>query len=450
MINRVSKKLLGIVLILVTWACANAQSTLTSSNKSHSKPKNIILFIGDGMGPAHIKALRMFQDNPATPLEEPLVFDPYLVGSVNTNAADSKENITDSAASATAYASAQKSYNGAISVDLNAKPLRNLFEKARIAGKATGLVVTSQLTHATPAAFYAHIDDREKENAIADQLIDNRYEQMPLVDIALGGGLTFFQRHDRNILEEFSQLGFEIVNRKEQLQNATGQRLIGVFANKGLDKYWDRTINQPSLADMTKAALDKLTVLKPNGFVLIVEGSQIDWAAHANDVLGVISEMQDFERAAQVAIDYTKASKDTLMVITADHETGGLSIGAKTSGKHYQWNVDFLRQFSLTPAFIATKVLNSKAIIREVEQSMKIELSQAEKQSLKKVNLQDWDSIREKIAKIISQRSFTGWTTQGHTGGDVALYALGAGSERLRGHMDNTQVGDVLAEYVAE
>ncbi len=414
------------------------------------KPKNIVLMIGDGMGPAHIKALRMFNDDPNTIAEEELIFDQFLVGSLNTNSVDQQENITDSAASATAYATGKKTINGAVSVNTNQQKLLTVLETAKQRGMSTGLVVTSQLTHATPAAFFAHQIDREKEKNIANQLFDNQYQGEPLVDILLGGGELFLQRKDRNIMKEFQLKGYQLVQDKKTLLASDSEQVLGVFAKKGLNKMWDRQASEPSLAEMTQTAIKQLSK-NPNGFFLVVEGSQIDWAAHDNDIVGVISEMQDFERAIRVVSNFTDQNSNTLMILTADHETGGLSLGSYQSGKdNYYWDVDVIRTFSHTPAKITTDAQLSGDLVAEFHKATSLKLTTPEINLLNQADLQNWEESRRLVAKIISNRSYTGWSSYGHTGVDVPLYAKGPGSELLRGYWENTRIGEYIFQLLKE
>ncbi|TQV85415.1 alkaline phosphatase [Aliikangiella coralliicola] len=447
-------KLLSFSLVVILSACDSAPVTIeppaNSPTNSSPKPKNIILLVGDGMGPAHIKAYRMFKDNPETAEEEKLVFDDYLVGSLSTNSYDSKENVTDSAASATAYATGKRTVNGALSIDKNGNHYKTVLEQAKNIGLSTGLVATSEIVHATPAAFASHQIDREQKNNIADQYFDNQKDGSPMVDVMLGGGLNYFVRKDRNLLSEFIQAGYTVVDSKKELLKADSEKLIGLFAKEGLPKMWDRDSHTPSLAEMTQVAIEQLSK-NPKGFFLVVEGSQIDWAAHENDIVGVISEMADFEAAMKTAVDFAKADGNTLVVATADHETGGLSIGSRWTGEdRYHWDVEVIRSFKYTPAKITTEAQRSGNLVAEFHKATSLKLNEAEKQLLRESNLKSWDKTRRLVSEVISKRSYTGWTTYGHTGVDVFLYALGPGSESFRGHLDNTIVGQNIFKLLEQ
>ena len=429
---------------------ASELSTSIETINSTEKPKNIILLIGDGMGPSAIKALRKFKAEQGYSANRRLSFDDYLLGSINTDSIDDSENITDSAAAATAFATGRKTINGAVSVDSHSQPFTSVLELAKRRGMSTGMVVTSSVTHATPAAFASHHIDRDEEADIADQYFDVQWNQKPHIDVLLGGGRKYFARKDRNLIAEFKTKGYQVVVTREQLLNSKNEKLLGLFARDGLDMSWDRTGDTPSLAEMTKVALAALSS-NEKGFFLLIEGSQIDWAAHANDIVGVISEMQDFESAFKVTVEFAEKNSDTLVLATADHGTGGLSIGADSSGEDlYFWDSSVISAFTETPKKIAKDAKKSGDLLAELRQASSLVFSSKEKQMLANADLNDWEATRKLIAKIVAKHSHTGWTTFGHTGEDVNLYGLGPSSEMLRGYHDNTYIGLYLLQIMRQ
>jgi alkaline phosphatase len=436
---------IGITTLLLVGCFPNSQQ---KNKPIEERPLNIILMIGDGMGPAHIKAYRKFMDDPKTVEEEKVAFDYYLVGSLSTESSDTRENITDSAAAATAFSTGKRTINDALSVDEFNQPIKTVFEKAKEIRLSTGLVVTSQVVHATPAAFVSHHINRKKYNEIADQYFDNQINDMPLMDVLLGGGTKYFIRNDRNLVSEFTAKGYDYVENKSQLNESISNKLIGLFGKISVDKMWDRDSWVPSLADMTKAAIKRLDK-NDKGFLLMVEASKIDWAAHEKDIVGVMSEMQDFELALKAAIQYAKADGNTLVIVTADHETGGLSVGSGESGeKFYYWDHDVIRSFKYTTAKIASDAQKSGSLLAEVQKATTLKLTEKEKHQLNNADLKDWYQTRRVVTNIINKRSFTGWTTFVHTGVDVNLYAYGPGSEQLRGHWDNTKIGKTIFQWL--
>ncbi|KAA3657889.1 MAG: alkaline phosphatase [Calditrichaeota bacterium] len=279
-------------------------------------PKNIILLIGDGMGLTQITAAR-------TALGQ-LAMDRFKIGGLALTHSSDKY-VTDSAAGATAMATGYKSYNGAISVDPeNQQPLKTILEYAEEKGKKTGLVATSTITHATPACFAAHVKKRNQYNDIALGMSKSG------VDVLIGGGRSYFlakadtnsKRTDEEMpLKNFKECTFAY---DYSTLSKIGQtdRLVALLELEHLPPAHERTY---SLSALTQKALSLLSP-DEDGFFLMVEGSQIDWAGHRNNKEYLLSEMRDFDDAIGVALDFAEENGKTLIIVTADHETGGMSL----------------------------------------------------------------------------------------------------------------------------
>lgn len=292
--------------------------------------QNIIFLIGDGMGIPQINAARF----KSVGADGSLNIDRFpVVGLLKTHAVD--ELITDSAAAGTAMACGVKTRNGVLALDANGEPVESILEAAQKLGKATGLVATSTITHATPAAFAAHIDSRQRHAEIAAQILEAD------VTVLFGGGRCDFvpQSHEysrrkdgRNLLEEARARGYRIVQTRKQLSEIRNDRVLGLFAVDALAG----SGSEPSLAEMTEAAIEILSQ-DSDGFFMMVEGSQIDWRSHDNDAEGMIEQMLQFDAAIQSAMNFAKRNGRTLVVVTADHETGGMSITAgESDGSHLE------------------------------------------------------------------------------------------------------------------
>jgi alkaline phosphatase len=433
----------GLLLALLTAASLHAadDSRTTNSVLARSnpvQPRNIILRIGDGMGFGQISAHRQFADNPNTPELEATVFDDLLIGSLATRPVGSADSITDSAAGATAYSCGLKTRNGAVAIDADGKPCQTALELAKQRGKRTGIVVTSQLTHATPASFYAHVGSRKQVSDIASQFL--LADTPPRVDLALGGGGDDFSPTQRQLLQ---QQGYTVLNAGSELSTLRQLPAFGTFAPAGLPMAIDRDEQTPNLATMTNKALQLLGSHQP-GFFLMVEGSQIDWASHANDIVGVLSEMQDFADAITVARRYAEQHPDTLLVITADHETGGLALGRDKQG---EWRKHLLRQCRASAAGMAERVLAGADPVTVLQQLSPLQADDADRERLSRSE-RNIDRLEEAFGDVIAKHSLTGWTTRGHTGADVPLYAFGPGSTALRGHHDNHWLGQQLLHYL--
>lgn len=442
------KVILILMMLFCCTATASEHATLEHTNTSPSPPKpiSIIYLIGDGMGPSYTSAYRYYQDDPNTAPIERTVFDELLVGMASTYPKDTTW-VTDSAAAATALATGHKTYNGAIGVDNNKKPLPTLLEKAKELGYNTGLVVTSQINHATPASFVAHIDSRKRYDEIADQYLDSRIANRPKVDLMLGRGLSYFQRTDRDLLTEFNQLGYQTLIDYSQLKTLQSLPAIGLFAAKGLEHAIDSD-DKTRLATMTRKAL---SLLSATPFFLLVEASQIDWCGHSNDIACAMAEVHDFAESLIVARQYVQQHPDTLLIATADHNTGGLSLGAE--GK-YVWRPSILKNITTSANPLALSLLKSDESWQKTwHQKTKIPLTKKWRAELQAAmdNREQNRGIRleQQILKIINQHSYTGWTSHGHTAEDVPVYSTGRGSDLFRGYMDNTTIAKAIFTLLA-
>jgi alkaline phosphatase len=285
---------------------------LTAAGGKEQKPLNLIIFIGDGMGTdqvyAGMTASGFTMTFPAFP----------VTGFSITYSANSY--ITDSAAGGTAISTGEKTNNGMIAVRPDSTEIPTILEIARKAGLSAGLVSTSTITHATPASFVAHDASRGSYEDIAEWFLKGT------ADVFIGGGKNHFSaRSDSaDLTVELKKMGYDVVYSLPDLKNSTSNRIAGLMAEEGLP-YIDQGRDTSFLAAATAKALDVLSRNK-KGFILMVEGSQIDWAAHDNNMKRTVEEVLDLDRAVKVAYDYARKSGNTLIVVTADHETGGLSL----------------------------------------------------------------------------------------------------------------------------
>lgn len=411
------KRLIGTAVLSVATIAVLTFSTTTQSDAkaatslNNGKAKNVILFVGDGMGTDHRDAIRLATVGTNGKLA---MDDMPVEGRVHTSSGSSF--VTDSAAAATAIASGVKSYNGAVGVNMKGKPVQTVLEKAKLSGKATGLVTTSQVTDATPAAFGAHVSNRSAQSDIAKQYLENSK-----VDVILGGGEDYWYPagspgsypdappEDKeegskgtkgNLVNKAQKLGYTHVDNANELKYAKGQKVLGLFANEemfqqapeGEGDVYNPTV---SLRDMTKKAIDTLSQNK-KGFFLVVEEEGIDEMAHNNNASLTIKAGQQLDDTVKMAKKYAKTHPDTLVLVTADHSTGGLSL--ETTDKNDESGDGVSKEDG--PFNIA----NSK------EQFM------------------------------------VDWTTEGHTASDVPLNAMGAKSELFNGVYENTYIHDALVE----
>lgn len=287
---------------------------------------NIILMIGDGMGLAHVTALMI--ENEYAPIN---IERTQFGGFVKTYSANNR--VTDSAASATAYATGEKTRNSYLGVDTLGRPLETILEKGVKKGMSAGLVASIGLPHATPGAFYGHCDDRGEYFKIARDLLDAD------IDVAIGGGRKYFENRpdSLDIIAALQAKGYTIADNLEGLEGVSEGKAMAVYPGNVYAMPY--IVNGRDPEYLAKATGKALEILENNsrgkGFFLMVEGSQIDGMAHENNARGMLAEMRDFDDAVGVAIDFAETRPGTLVIVLADHETGGLTI---PSG-----NADFLR-----------------------------------------------------------------------------------------------------------
>ena len=298
------------------------------------KAKNIILLIGDGMSISQVSAYRLLKGGPNSRISVDSF--PYS-GIVLTHAENAV--VTDSASSATAYSTGRKTNNGALAMDSGNNELENLTETLDQYGFVSSLLATSEVTHATPAAFAAHVDLRWKTDEISAQMMQSK------VATFLGGGRHFFlpeemdgkRKDERNLLEEVSA-SHTLLTTKDEMNDFNDDQLgkvFGLFADEHLRSVDtpDNHPSEPSLSEMLQFAVKRSNQFIENGckgFFIMGEGSQVDWAGHSNSLEYLEREMQDLDSAVEWAFNYAKQNTDTLVVVTADHETGGLLIEPNT------------------------------------------------------------------------------------------------------------------------
>ena len=301
------KNYLFLISALLLFSCAEKTQTQAQT----PKPKNIILLIGDGMGLAQVYA-GMVANGDALNIER--------FKHIGFHKSYSSDNIiTDSAAGATAFSCGEKTYNGAIGVGPDSLARETILETAEKKGLATALVATSSVTHATPASFIAHQKSRALDENIAQDFLKTD------VDVFIGGGKDFFEKRSDsiNLIEKLKTNGYGIATGDSEILAFTGTKLAGFIAPV-----------QPDSATGTrgdilyKAVNKSLDIISKNktGFFMMAEGSQIDWGGHANKQTYIIQEMLDFDKAIGKALDFAEKDGNTLVIVTADHETGGFAI----------------------------------------------------------------------------------------------------------------------------
>ena len=312
------------------------------SNKTPRSAKNVILLIGDGMGLSQISGAIYSSDKSLNIQRMPVVglHDPKPAGAL----------ITDSAAGATSFASGIKTYNGAIGVNTDTVPTETILEEAEMKGLATGLIATSTIVHATPASFIAHQKSRKMYEEIAADFLKTD------IDLFIGGGKKYFNRRttdNRDLYAELRANNYFVSDYFEKdiqkIKIPSNQNFAYLTSDSDPVPF---SQGRDYLVPATKKALPYLDKKNDNGFFLMIEGSQIDWGGHANNRDYVISELLEFDKVIGEVLDFAMKDKETLVVITADHETGGFSIIPGSNGKDL--NVKFTSDYHtamLIPVF---------------------------------------------------------------------------------------------------
>jgi alkaline phosphatase len=399
---------LAVLASVPTWTDAARKQ-----HRGQGHARNVIVLQGDGMAAAQRDLIRLV--TVGNKQGHDLVMNRLdHTGLVHTDPADPEEAVTDSAAAATAFSTGYKSFNGAIGVDAQGRARPTLLEDARRAGKATGLVTTSQVTDATPAAYAAHVSDRGKQSEIARQ-----YLERSKPDVILGGGEDFWypastagahpdhpatdpseaSKGDRgNLVERARALGYRTVSTREDLRRARGPKLLGLFANEEMFEHREEghgDLYDPlvPLPEMATKALNVLSRDRDGLFVLIEEEG-IDEMAHENNAGLMVKAGQALDRTVAVAVAFARRHPSTLIVVQGDHETGGLTI----------------------------------------------ENPDDEDESGDELSREDGPfTVRGTDLKV-----FADWTTGQHTGADTPITASGPGSKRFDGVIDNTDVHDAI------
>ncbi len=428
--------------------------------------RNVILMIGDGMGLPIVGAAELAsRTQRGRSLTLTRLYQEGAMGLAFTGSANSM--ITDSAAAATTLATGVKTKNGYIGMGPEDQDLLTVSEAAKLNGKRVGLVTTTRISHATPAAFSALQNDRDEENAIAAQQLDSG------VDLLLGGGARHFlpkdlagsrRKDDRDLVSEAWNKGYQVVRTRHELLESKSEKILGLFNMDHLSYQVDKPKDtEPSLAEMTQKALDVLD-RHPKGFFLMVEGGKIDHALHSNDGAAAIAELLAFDDAIAKAWEFQKQHPDTLLVVTSDHDTGGFTV----IGQQKPENPRSIRYPSPDGMTVLERVERSfDSMLPELSKATSIEEAQRIIKSHAGIDVErEW--VERVAAKKAWMRSFNyhetaaiaageqhvlpfGFTTSSHVASPVLIGAVGPAPllERLRKPQENAEIGRLLIEVVS-
>lgn len=451
-------------------------SLLTAGMAHAQQAKYVFYFIGDGMGVNQVNGTEMYLAEQEGRIGvKPLLFTTFPVASFATTFS-ATNSVTDSSAAGTALATGGKTYNGAIGMDDDKNVLQSVAEKAKKAGKKVGVTTSVSVDHATPAAFYAHQPNRNMYYEIALDLPKAGF------DFYAGGGFlkpttTADKQEAPSIFPIFEEAGYTIARGLDEYKAKASQANKMVLIQKEgaepscLPYAIDREEGDMSLAEITESAISFLTKGNSKGFFLMVEGGKIDWACHGNDPATVFEEVVDMDNAIKVAYEfYKKHPKETLIVVTADHETGGLGLGTAKYELHLkmlmnQQNSQERLSRAITDLRKMRKVINWEEMKEFLGEKMGFwkevpvtweqekKLRDAYEESFVKKHVVFEESLYAKTEplavaakKVMSEIAMVGWTSGNHTAGYVPVFAVGAGSNLFIGKMDNTEIPKKIAK----
>lgn len=464
-------------LSLVSLAPAIVASMLSSATwgkniRGRKKFKNVIIMIPDGCDETVQTVARWYKG-------KDLQLDRMESGKVKQHMANSV--ITGSAAAATAFATGMKTTVRFLGVgprtdDLLAiydkkdmmappyAPVASVLEAAKWKGKATGLVATSRVTHATPAAFACHIHDRDMDNEIMQNIVYNN------VTVVFGGGKRHLLPEDscpnaveggkredcENLLQVLRDRGYKIVETREEMLTLRTGKAYGMFNQSHMQPDMDRkhfAPEQPSLAEMTEKAIQLLSKNK-EGFLLVVEGSQVDWAGHNNDPVYMVQDFIAFDDAVKISVNFARKNKNTLVIAFPDHNTGGLKFGNyEHDDNHTDTTIEQLvgplRRMTMTANGLVTMMGEDQSKTQVIRGTVKeywgLDITKKDVDDIKDYMDRKSQSLSYALARILSERyTRFGWTTHGHNGETVPVWVFG--DEAPREVIDNTDLAFIVAD----
>lgn len=424
------------------------------AKQAKKEPTNVIMLVMDGSSNNAVSLARWYKG-------ESLAMDKILTGGVTTHSAESA--ITDSAPAGTAMATGHKSNSGYVGVlpsivDMPGveenpnkafTPVANVLEGAKQLGKATGIVSTSEIQHATPAGFSSHVTSRSNYDDIGEQQV---YQNM---DVILGGGYDYLKSENRkdgeNLVSVIEDKGYDLIKTRDELLASKSDKIYGSFAGSSLAYELDRSKtnpHEPSLAEMTSKAINTLNKDK-EGFFLMVEGSKIDWAAHANDPIGMVTDILSFDDAVNEALKFAKKDKNTMVIAVTDHGNSGITIGNENTNSTYDKinisnYINPLKKATMTVEGALSQLKTDRSNLVEVAKLYGLDNLTAEETAA--LNATETKKLAGTFVNLLSKRADLGYTTGGHTGDDVFLYSYGP--KRVSGLVDNTDLAKEMANFM--
>jgi alkaline phosphatase len=444
---------------------------------AQGQAKYVFFFIGDGMGVNQVNGTEMFVAEKEGRIGvTPLLFTQFPATGMATTFSASN-SVTDSAAAGTALSTGTKTNNGVVALDVKGAKLATIAERAKKAGNKVGVATTVSIDHATPAVFYAHQPKRYMYYEIATDLPKSGF------DFFAGSGFlkpneTVDKKEAPSVFPMFEKAGYVLVKGFDNFtEKATSAKKVILMPKEGssevsLPYAIDQKEGDLNLAQITEAAISVLTKDNKKGFFVMLEGGKIDWACHNNDAGTTFNEVVDMDNAVKVAYEfYKKHPKETLIVITADHETGGIGLGTgkmvlnlkalqyqKVSEEVFSSEISALRKskqnevsWDDVKTFLGEKMGFWKEVPISWEQEKKLR-DEYENSFVKnkvvfeKSEYAESEPLAAKAKEVMDEISMVGWVSGNHTAGYAPVYAVGAGSQLFIGKMDNTDIPKRIAK----
>ena len=439
--------------------------------------KYVFYFIGDGMGVNQVNGAEMYLAEQEGRIGvKPLLFTTFPAGTMATTFS-ATNSVTDSSAAGTALATGEKTYNGAVSMDDDKNVLSTVAERAKKAGRKVGIATSVSVDHATPAAFYAHQPNRSRYYEIALDLPKAGF------DFYAGSGFlkpttTADKKEAPNGFPIIEEAGYTIARGLDEYkEKAADAKKMILIQKEGAEPSClpyaiDHEEGDLTLPEITESAVSFLSKGNKKGFFLMVEGGKIDWACHSNDPVTVFEEVIDLDNAVRVAYEfYKKHPKETLIVVTADHETGGMGLGIGKYELHLKSLLNQKQSQDLLSKAITDlrKDKAGKASWNEIKDLLtekmgfwkELPLTWEQEKMLRDEYEQSF--VKNKVVfeeslyarteplaaaarKVMSQIAMVGWTSSSHTAGYVPVFAIGAGADLFTGKMDNTEIPKRIAK----
>jgi len=428
--------------------------------KKNKKAKNIIVIVSDGMSTGTLNMADLYLSRKTGIGSNWLqLYKENKITRALMDMASANSIVTDSSAASSSWGGGVRINNGAVNMSPTGETHLPIWQKFKKAGKMAGCVTTVPITHATPAGFCVNSKSRGDQEGIAEKYLKLEF------DIMMGGGNNYFssehRKDKRNMYQEFETAGYQIVKtRNEMLAATTNKPILGVFADNGLPYTIDRNNSKelaestPTLAEMTQTAIDRMKD-HPEGFVLQVEAGKVDWAAHGNDISGLIYDQTAHDEAIKVAMDFAEKDNDTLVIMTTDHGNSnpGLIYGKKANN-----NFDSIQKYKHSNEWILNGFGN-ETTINQIKERIDYANNFAVTNEEARLLLNSYTDIKSEnglynarhlpfnaLAKIQKQHNSVGWISMSHSSDYVELAMFGPGSDLLKPFIKNTDLHFLMLE----